>query len=306
MKLKIIYLLFLYCFTLYPFTAYGYQKTVNISTDGPGEEQKNNVADTVKPDTVIKQEAIRMIRDFYKIYTMNILSGISSSDLPVKKYLTQRLIEKTDRIRTATDSDPVIRAQDFRKDVIETLSVGYLDKNWYMIGYTWDGKHTDIPLRVTRTNGQYMIDYITPVWNGSLYGDSLFFDNPEPQTIDASTPLCLLKTFYAAYTLEYCSMPENLTLRLAALRAAYLTPNASAQFEYSVNKYKLDGRLNYDLLIDYFDFDRLWLPSMKFSQSSEDTCLTSYTRGNIPCTVKLKVIRQGEEYRIDSITKHDM
>jgi hypothetical protein len=177
------------------------RKIVNMvfASDKCLQKQKSNVADTVKPDTVIEQEAIRVIRDFYQVYTMNILSGISSNDLFVKKHLTKRLIEKIDRIRTATGADPVIRAQDFRKDVIETLSVRHLVNNWYMIAYAWDRRHTDIPLRVTQTNGQYMIDYITPEWNGSLYGDSLLFDNPAPQKVDDSTPLCLLKTFYAAY-----------------------------------------------------------------------------------------------------------
>lgn len=51
----------------------------------------------------------------------------------------------------------------------------------------------NIPLRVAKINKRYMIDYITPEWNGDLYGDSLLCDNPVMPSINASEPLSLLK-----------------------------------------------------------------------------------------------------------------
>jgi hypothetical protein len=262
---------------------------------------------SVTQENVVAQEAIRTITDFYKAYTSNFLSEISSNDSLVRQYLTQGLIEKTGRMTAVTDSDPIIRAQDFREDIMETLKVKYLEGNWYMLSYDWvvdsEVNHTDIPLRVTKTDGHYMIDYITPAWNGSLHGDSLLYNHPERVEIDASTPLSLLKTFYTAYTMEYCSMSSGLNRRLAALRAEYLTSSALAQFEEAANEYKLlDGHDNYDLLIDNFDFDRLWIPSMKYVQLDKDAYRISYAGGETFSNIKLKVIWKGEEYRIDSIT----
>lgn len=258
----------------------------------------------VVSDTFAVEKAMAEIRNFYVAYTAGLLSDNSSPDSLMKKYLTKRLIEKVRRIRTATGADPIIRAQDFSENMVETLKIKHLNNNWYMVSYTCDDSHTNIPLRITQIKGQYLIDYVTPDWNDSLYGDNLLFDHPVPQTINTSAPLSFLKTFYEAYTMEYCSMPENLLPRLEALRKKYLTPNALSQFEAAANEYRLDGGIGYDLLIDYFDFDRLWLPSVKFIQlEDEDTYQMCYMRGKTLYTIKLKVTRQGKEYRIDSITK---
>jgi hypothetical protein len=155
-----------------------------------------------------------------------------------------------------------------------------------------------------------MINYITPPWNGSLYGDSLLYDYPEQQKVDMSTPMSLLKTFYMAYTVAYCSMPENLNLQLATLRTNYLTRNALTQFEAAANESKLDGGyMNYDLLIDGYDFDRLWVPSIEFTQLEENIYQVRYMRHDsfftrvTFFTFTFKIVQQGEEYRIDSIAK---
>jgi hypothetical protein len=150
-----------------------------------------------------------------------------------------------------------------------------------------------------------VIDYITPPWNGSLYGDSLLFDNPKQQPVDASitsTPLAFLKTFYAAYTIPYCSMSEDFTTRLAALRTEYLTTNAVIQFNAAIANAKYyDGLEGYDALIDDYDFDRLWRPSMTFSQLDDGSFQVSYKQGKAPFTITLKVIKQGKTYRISNI-----
>lgn len=312
MKLKMIYLLlFLYCATLFPSTAHCSRKTNDVPAEQTKVQESKKEKNVVIPaDTTAIQETVHMIKDFYMAYTTHVLSDISSNDSLMEKCLTKSLVEKVERMRTAIGADPVIRAQDFRKDMVETLKFNHLYNNWYMVrySYTWFGDkdtvHTNIPLRVTQVDGRYMIDYITPAWNNSLYGDSLLFDHPMPQTIDASAPLSLVKTFYAAYTMAYCSMPEDLMSQLAALREKYLTTNALSQFEAAADENRLDGSIGYDLLIDYFDFDRLWLPSVKFTQlEDEDTYQMCYIRGETLCTIKLKVTRQGKQYRIDSIIR---
>ncbi|MDR3365399.1 MAG: hypothetical protein LBO71_00310 [Prevotellaceae bacterium] len=97
-------------------------------------------------------------------------------------------------------------------------------------------------------------------------------------------------------------MPEDLNLRLAALRAEHLTATALLQFKEVANEYKQDGYPNYDLLVDYFDFDRLWFPSMQFTQLGESSYQVCYTRGKVVRAIILKIIRLDKEYRIDGIS----
>ncbi len=311
MKLRIIYLLSLYYVIFCPSFAHCARETSDIQIEQTKVQESKKEKNVVIPaDTTTIQETVHMIKDFYMAYTTHVLSDISSNDSLMEKCLTKSLVEKVERMRTAIGADPVIRAQDFREDMVGTLKFKHLDNNWYMVGYsyTWFGDkdtvHTNIPLRVTQVDGRYMIDYITPVWNGSLYGDSLLLDDPVQQTINASAPLSLLKTFYAAYTMAYCSIPEELITQLAALRATHLTPKALAQFEAAANERKQDGQVGYDLLIDYFDFDRLWLSSVKVTQlEDEDTYQMCYTRGETLCAIKLKITKQDKQYRIDSVIR---
>ena len=302
----------LYFFLLCSVSSFSFscQKANNVSIDST--EALDSKMETLETqDTINTQEAINMIKDFYITYTSNALN--ISNESFIKKNLTKGLIEKIKRVGTATNVDPIIRAQDFSEDAIETISVSHLDGNWFMVEYTWprdwnvEDEIYHIPVRVTQIGNDYMIDYITPIWNRVLYGDSLLIGNQEPKLIDASQPLPLLKTFYSAYTMMYCSMPEGLIDKLSDLRAKHLTSNALWQFDNntSKNQHEWDGWMNYDLLIDHFDFDYLWASSMKFTQLKENTYLVSYISNASLHEIILKVIKQDKEYRIDSIIKKE-
>lgn len=299
MKLKTICLL-LPCVTLFSSCANQNRKNVDK------QEDSIKVNTAISDTAIIEEEAIDMIKSFYMDYTTAFLTSDHSRESIKKKYLTQRLIEKVDRMTASTDGDPIIRAQDLGEDDNKTLNVKHLENNWYMVNFTL-GKgsqfeqRANIPLKVTRTEGQYMIDYITPAWNDSIYGDNLLCDNPALPKIDAKTPLSFLKTFYDLYTMKYGSMPEDLTTQLAALRAEYLTPSALTQFENAVNESKLDGHKGYDILIDDFDFDCLWRSSIKVTQLDDNTYQMCYTRENTPFTIQIKVAQKGQKYQIDGI-----
>ena len=300
MKLKFVNLALVLCTIL--FFSCGNQKK-NISTRSADNQEDTVWISMVPTDTIVEKDAINLIKEFYKVC---LAEHPSRSLESVNIKLTKGLIEKLDRVRTATGCDPIIRAQDVSDDVLETLTVKHLNGNWYMVSYTW-GKGSEfestqnIPLRVAKIDGQYMIDYITPIWNGSLYGDSLLCDNPVIPAINTSEPLSFLKTFYDAYTLKYCSMPEGLASQLASLRTEYLTPNALKQFaEVEMKEFLEDNGHGYDLLILDFDFDNLSRPSIKITPINEDTYQVSFAENK---TLKIKVIKKGQEYRIDSITK---
>ena len=245
------------------------------------------------------------VNDFYRGYTASILSDSHSSGLDMEKYLTKRLIEKIARIRNVTGADPIIRAQDFNETAFKTLKVDSLGDNWYMVNYKWnmndDGSTTNIPLKVVLLDGRYMIDYITPEWNGSLYGDTVLCEDISQRTINNSTPRLLMETFYNAYTTLYGNMPEGLTSQLKALRNAYLTPNALNQFVMGIKKHESDGLLNYDLLIDNFDFDCLWIPSINFLPLTENSFQISYKQGEFVRTIVITLIADDGKYKIDDI-----
>jgi hypothetical protein len=259
------------------------------------------------------EEAVKMIKDFYTQYIGNVLRGIGErSDLfrdsLMQHSFTAGMYARVDRIAMETDGDPIIRAQDVLEEWLTTLSIGHLGNSWYMVR-AYREEPMDffyIPLHVIKEKGKYVIDYITPHWHGLQYGDKLYFDKPVKQKVtDDTFPLSFLETFYAAYTMEYCSLSPNLTSQLTAMRKQYLTPRAQADFKAVVDERMLDGERGYDALICGFDFDRLWLRPMAFTQLDENTCLLTYN-GNGLKTVTLTIIKQGNKYRIDGIkAKHE-
>lgn len=256
----------------------------------------------VLPDMIQEQEATRAILDFYQAYSS--AQTITIEDSLMKKYLAKGLVEKVGRVSKSIDANPIIRAQDFSEDFAKTLSVSRLGDNWYMLNYMGDTP-VHIPVRVALINGQYVIDYITPEWNGSLYGDSLLCEHPVYPAIDNSNPLAFLQTFYTAYALKYASMPENLAAQLASMRAEHFTSNALSQFKSASDNQILDGKPGYDLLIDDFDFDNLWRSSMKVTLLDDNTYQMSYAKWKtIHPAIVIKLIKQGGRYFIDGISKN--
>lgn len=300
MRLKFIYLLLLQCTVLLPCSANQNQKGTCLLADNSSIKEIGAEVDTTK------SEAIAIVKDFYKTYVNSFLSNRASEDSVKRRYLTPRMVEKVERIGASTDANPIIRAQDFSEDAINTLKVKALSGHWYMVSYSWGEDTTNIPLKVIKLNGRYMIDYITPEWNNTLYGDSLLCDNPIFPIIDTSTPLAFLKTFYDTYTMKYCSMPEALMPQLSALRTAHFTSRALEQFNSEEKEFReSDGTKNYDLLIDGYDFDCLWRPSIKVTQLSESTFQVSYTDKEVLHVFNIKVTNLDQKYRIDEIIRID-
>jgi len=308
MKLKVKSFFLFFCFLPCSFALWSNLNYVNApmileqvsccKTDG-------NVS---QGDSIPEQEAIRFIKDFYRAYIDSFLLGYDfERTCSVKSnYLTDRLIEKLKRVATATGVDPVVRAQDFNENMIKTLDVHPLGDDWYMVVYKWDirndSNHTKIPLKVIWENGRCLIDYITPDCNATLYGDSLLCNELRSCPIDNTHPRSFMKTFYFNYIYEYSRMPENLGARLTELRSKYLTSNALAQFEEAANEYAEDGHLDYDLLIDDFDFDCMWIPSITCTSIDAKTCQVRYVKwGNLSTTVTLEVVKQGKTCKIDRI-----
>ena len=205
MKLRIIILLILLqCVHCFNYGANQNQEKNSIAEFDYTQRSENSIA-IVLSDTISKQEAVNMVKGFYQAYMINGASSDlrKSHDIEKmlqKKYFTKRLIEKNRRMVFSSGGNPVVRAQDYDEGADKTVDVKYLGNGWCMVSYGWD-KRINIPVKVIRSNGQIMIDYITSVWYDDAYGDILLCDDLNTPKIDFSNPLSFLKSFYDVYTL---------------------------------------------------------------------------------------------------------
>lgn len=72
--------------------------------------------------TICSGACIDEIKTFYASYMTNILNVDSTNETLCKKYLTEELAAKLQRMRNATGGDPIIRAQDMNSDAITLVS----------------------------------------------------------------------------------------------------------------------------------------------------------------------------------------
>lgn len=251
-----------------------------------------------------RAECPEQIRAFYAAYLSNVLHGSDGNDALCARYLTPELVAKVERMGRATGADPVIRAQDATEDAVATLSVKALGGDWYRVTYRWKkedpGTVVEIPLRARSVGGECRIDCITPPWHGSRYGDELL-PRVQAAPIDDSSERSFPKRFYDAYTALYCTMPRDLTERLASLREQYLTPRAMEQFARAEADNRMDGLGGYDLLIGDFDFDCLWRQSLEITPLGADRFRVSYRAWDSERRLVVSVCREKDGYRIDGI-----
>ena len=117
---------------------------------------------------------IEQIRHFYNCYMECFETGDRKmeSDL-LGKFLTPEMQKKRARLVNATDSDPLLRAQDVPEHARQTLTCRHLERGWYEVAYHtygWNEQDTvtiRIPVRtVEDEKGTLRINYITPYWGG--------------------------------------------------------------------------------------------------------------------------------------------
>lgn len=257
-------------------------------------------------NTTCRGDCREQIKTFYTAYIENVLHDNSRNEELCRSYLTEELLEKVDRLINATNVDPLIRAQDASLDAIETLNIEPLIKNWYMVRYYWDKKDSttikEIPIKAQSINGKCLITYITPIWSESHYGDELISCKSRNSLhINQETAQAFLESFYKLYIAEYSEMPKDLSSKLALLRKRHLSEDALAQYKNAECENLMDGHRGYDLLIDNYDFDRVWSESLKFKQLNDNDYLVSYmVKGKI-YKIVISIKKNGNEYIANEI-----
>lgn len=248
------------------------------------------------------------LKSFYNAYMTNIMEGGDNAEL-CRLYMPEGLIMKLKRVSTATGADAVIRGQDVNEDALRTLSVIDLDNGWYMVEYRWDDGRPEtkkrIPVKSIVEGDRYTIAYIVPEWNGDQYGDHLIYrENGCADIVDNTTGLEFVETFYMKYLSVYYGIPENIDVKLSALRSEYLTENALAQYDEAAADNAWDGYLGYDMLIDNCDFDYSWGRSVIIGKEADEIYKFTYNTGAATKSIALSIEKANGKFTISSIVKN--
>lgn len=251
-----------------------------------------------------RAEQIRLFYDRYMVYfeewNNNKLSDLQS------KFLTPEMLEKKGRLANATDSDPILRAQDVSEYGRQSLTCRHLEGDWYEVAYRWDAQDTTaihIPVRVEEDEkGQVRINYITPEWGGSRYGNHLF-DIPTPKVADRKDARTFVETFFKAYTYPYVKMSHTLQQDLEQLRKRYCTSSFLTGKYAAIKQEYMKDYEDIDPLVDCADFDAFWYPSIKIDSIDShtfrfgyDTCVKGWHQN-----IKVVVTRENGRFLISDI-----
>ncbi len=251
-----------------------------------------------------RAEQIRLFYDRYMVYfeewNNNKLFDLQS------KFLTPEMLEKKGRLANATDSDPILRAQDVSEYGRQSLTCRHLEGDWYEVAYRWDAQDTTaihIPVRVEEDEkGQVRINYITPEWGGSRYGNHLF-DIPTPKVADRKDARTFVETFFKAYTYPYVKMSHTLQQDLEQLRKRYCTSSFLTGKYAAIKQEYMKDYEDIDPLVDCADFDAFWYPSIKIDSIDShtfrfgyDTCVKGWHQN-----IKVVVTRENGRFLISDI-----
>lgn len=251
-----------------------------------------------------RAEQIRLFYDRYMVYfeewNNNKLFDLQS------KFLTPKMLEKKGRLANATDSDPILRAQDVSEYGRQSLTCRHLEGDWYEVTYRWDAQDTTaihIPVRVEEDEkGQVRINYITPEWGGSRYGDYLF-DIPVQKVDDRKDARTFVETFFKAYTYPYVKMSHTLEQDLEQLRKRYCTSTFLTGKYAAIKQEYMKDYEDIDPLVDCADFDAFWYPSIKIDSIDShtfrfgyDTCVKGWHQD-----IKVVVTRESGRFLISDI-----
>lgn len=258
--------------------------------------------------TICSSACLDEVKTFYTSYMMNVLNGNSNNEALCKKYLTEGLAAKIQRMINTSGVDPIIRSQDVNADAIKTLAVRTIVSDWYMVSYLWNEKDsttlTEIPLKAQSIDGKCKIVYITPVENGVQYGDEMLSccENMSASKIDETSGKSFIESFYKVYLAFYCAMSKDTDAKLSSLRLSNLSPTALQQFKKAESENQEDGFYGYDLLINNFYFDCMWFNSLKFVQLSNDNYQITYQAGVKIYKINIKIEYENGKYLINNIS----
>lgn len=250
-----------------------------------------------------KAEQIRL---FYDRYMESIETGNRDKEQELLgEFLTPEMEEKRARLMSVTGGDELLRAQDVSKCGRQTLTCQHLEGNWFEVAYRWNAHDTvsiRIPLRAEEDDkGRVRINYVTPFWGGSRYGDYLF-DISTQKVSDRLNARTFVETFFKAYAYSYATMSPTLEQDLEQLRKRYCTPFLQEKYAALNQQSQEDGEY-IDPLIDCADFDIFWYPSIRVDAIDSLTFRIGYDTGvkGWRTNIKIMVTRKKRRFLLSDI-----
>ena len=218
---------------------------------------------TESPEAMLKRFYTEYIRSFDRMYEP------AQMDSLILANATPEAKAKLERVRALTDSDPFIRAQDLASGSEGSLQVRALGQDWYQVSFGSGDGYRAIPLHLLKSGDKYLIDFITPEWHHTEYGDKLR-SNPFASTksVDMTSPINFIRSFYECYISHYLAMKPELEAELKALRDRYCTKATIQQYYEGLASVGEVESGFFDTLIDNVDFDPSWCSSLSVRPSS--------------------------------------
>lgn len=110
------------------------------------------------------EKATSVITTFYTEFCRLVSGGGDSAAEAalLSGFLTPELIAEVHRVREVNLYDPIIRAQDFDPNSLQTLTVTHVHGDWYAVSYyaPYNRKCVVIPVRTTESEGTIRISGI--------------------------------------------------------------------------------------------------------------------------------------------------
>ncbi len=288
------------------------QGTISCNIEGtPWQKTLKNTRHIVLGATSAKSELL----DFYRAY----MTDGSNKDSLYNKYLTDNVRAKMSRVAQVTNNDFLLRTHKYSEYGKKSLTCKCLNGYWYEIAYQL-APNTDsikIPIRIIDESADVRICYVLPEWGGEVYNDSLLWH--EYTKIDSHNPEKFLQTFYQQYSNiynnVYISADENakrssnasINNALLLLRQSHCTKEFIFHYDSLKQSHYNKTKINYDAIIDNYDFDVFWLPSLKITNIAPLQYEVSY---NISPSINKSFIvilkRLDNCYKIDRITYNSL
>lgn len=122
-----------------------------------------NTEESTLSSTPATEEVRKALEQFYREYAGWIAARFDERPAKPDSPLTDSARRKVEKAAVETGGDPLIRAQDFNKESLPTITVEHVVGPWYAIAYlsTYENRCVVIPVRATVRKGRLEISDIT-------------------------------------------------------------------------------------------------------------------------------------------------
>ncbi len=244
------------------------------------------------------ESGANVIKDYYALLFDENAKWDSLTYIP---YMTKNMHSRELRI-SCMHCNPFLRTMDYADIDPASIEVKHLEDKWYIASYKWNGleKQVNIPIRVTSEyRKRAYIDYVTPVWGGESYGDSIL--KVEQPHIKMTSKKEFVTSFFKRYAWLFINMSDTWEYQQRALRKLFLTENM--QKEHDDTRKNVAGSIDeyFDPIIGEGYFDTFFYRNISVKQLSDNEFSVVYGCDFIERELKYTVSGEDGNYKITKI-----